>query len=46
VDVSNHLALAKNRYRAHLRSAVLETVGGDEELRAELAWLLEKEPGR
>lgn len=39
VDVSNHLMLAKRRYRALLRSAVLETVGSDEELRAELAWL-------
>ncbi len=39
-DVSNHLARAKQRYRAHLRAAVLETVGGDEDLRAELAWLL------
>jgi len=41
VSVSNHLTLAKNRYRAHLRTAVLETVGSDEELRAELAWLFE-----
>ncbi len=41
-DVSNHLARAKQRYRAHLRSAVLETVGGDEDLRAELAWLFEE----
>jgi RNA polymerase sigma-70 factor (ECF subfamily) len=41
VDVSNHLSLAKNRYRAHLRTAVLETVRSDEELRAELAWLFD-----
>lgn len=39
VDVSNHLMHAKRRYRALLRSTVLETVGSDEELRAELAWL-------
>ena len=45
VDVSNQLQLAKKRYRAHLRSAVLETVQGDDDLRAELAWLFEKEPG-
>lgn len=40
VDVSNWLQLAKKRYRARLRAAVLETVQGDDELRAELAWLL------
>jgi len=39
VDVSNALAAAKKRFRAHLRACVLETVGGDEDLRAELAWL-------
>lgn len=39
VDVSNHLTQAKKRYRAHLRDAVLETVGGDDDLRAELDWL-------
>jgi len=43
VDVSNHLSLAKRRYRAHLRAAVLETVGSDEDLRAELAWLFARE---
>lgn len=41
IDVSNRLAYAKKRFRAHLRSAVLETVQDDEALRAELAWLLE-----
>lgn len=43
VDVSNHLTRAKQRFRAHLRRLVLETVGEDEELRVELAWLLEGE---
>jgi RNA polymerase sigma-70 factor (ECF subfamily) len=42
VDVSNQLQHAKARFRAHVRSAVLETVGGDEDLRAELAWLFQK----
>ncbi len=41
-DVGNHLALAKERYRAQLRRAVLETVHGDDDLRAELAWLFEE----
>ncbi len=40
-DVSNQLSYAKKRYRAHLRAAVLETVQGDDELRAEMAWLFE-----
>ena len=44
-DVSNHLAFAKKRYRAHLRAAVLETVQSDEDLRAELSWLFEDAPG-
>ena len=43
--VSNALAYAKKRYRAHLRQAVVETVHNDDELRAELAWLFEEEPG-
>ena len=42
VDVSNHLTQAKRRYRAHLRAAVLETVQGDADLRAELSWLFEE----
>lgn len=42
VDVSNALAFAKRRYRAHLRTAVLETVQADDDLRAELAWLFEE----
>ena len=42
VDVSNHLSYAKKRFRAHLRSAVLETVQNDDDLRAELAWLFEE----
>lgn len=40
-DVSNLLSRARKRWRAHLRVAVLDTVGSDEDLRAELAWLLE-----
>lgn len=40
-DVSNHLARAKALFREELRNRVLDTVGSDEELRAELAWLLE-----
>jgi len=43
VDVSNYLAFAKKRFRAHLRSAVLETVRDDDDLRAELAWLFDEE---
>ena len=42
MDVSNHLSYAKQRYRAHLRRSVLATVGQDEDLRQELAWLLEE----
>lgn len=41
VDVMNRLAFAKERFRAHLRAAVAATVGADDELRAELAWLLD-----
>lgn len=41
VDVSNHLARAKAAFREELRALVLETVGNDEDLRAELAWLIE-----
>jgi RNA polymerase sigma-70 factor (ECF subfamily) len=40
VDVSNHLARAKETFRDELRALVHETVGSDEELRAELDWLL------
>jgi RNA polymerase sigma-70 factor (ECF subfamily) len=39
VDVSNYLAHAKRLYRAHLRALLIETVQGDEDLRAELDWL-------
>lgn len=39
VDVSNALSWVKRRYRAHLRAAVLDTVGNDAELLAELDWL-------
>ncbi len=45
-DVSNALAHAKRRYRAHLRNAVADTVRGDDDLRAELAWLFEETPER
>ena len=38
-DVSNWLGYAKRRYRECLRALVLETVGGEDELREELAWL-------
>jgi hypothetical protein len=38
-DVSNWLDHAKRRYRAHLRSLVLETVSDEESLRDELRWL-------
>ncbi len=41
-DVSNYLIYVKKRYRAHLQSAVLETVQSNDELRAELAWLFEE----
>ena len=41
VDVSNHLARAKNLFREELRSLVLETVGTEEDLRVELGWLFE-----
>ena len=44
-DVSNHLVLARKRYRALLRAAVLETVHADEDLRAELRWLFEENAG-
>lgn len=39
-DVSNRLADAKRRFRACLRAAVMDTVQRDDDLRAELAWLL------
>ena len=39
VQVSNHLAHAKKRYRHLLRAAVMETVTNPEELEAELRWL-------
>ena len=42
VDISNALANAKRRYRAHLRDAVRGTVRNDEDLRAELSWLFEE----
>jgi RNA polymerase sigma factor (sigma-70 family) len=42
-DVSNYLRVAKARFRALLRAAVLETVGGAEELCEELRWLFEEE---
>jgi DNA-directed RNA polymerase specialized sigma24 family protein len=38
-DVSNWLGYAKRRYRECLRALVLETVGGQDELSEELAWL-------
>lgn len=41
--VSHALERGRRRYRALLRAAVHETVGDDDELRAELAWLLEGE---
>lgn len=41
VDVSNALARTKRRFRDELRRGVLETVGADEDLRAELGWLFE-----
>ena len=44
VDVSNRLMLAKRRFRTELRRVVQETVGGDEDLRAELAWLTGTRP--
>ena len=40
VDVSNHLTRGKALFREELRSRVLETVGSDDDLRAELTWLL------
>lgn len=43
-DVSNALAFAKKRYRAHLKNAVADTVDGDDDLRAELSWLFEEPP--
>ena len=39
VQVSNHLAHAKKRYRRLLRAAVMETVSNPEELEVELRWL-------
>ncbi len=44
-DVSNALAYAKKRFRAHLRTVVVDTVQNDDELRAELAWLFEETTG-
>ena len=38
-DVSNWLGYAKRRYRECLRALVRETVGREDELREELAWL-------
>jgi RNA polymerase sigma-70 factor (ECF subfamily) len=38
-QVSNHLMLAKRRYRDLLRCAVMETVADPEELEQELRWL-------
>ncbi len=38
-DVGNRLQAAKARYRETLRRLVAETVHGDEDLHAELAWL-------
>lgn len=43
VDVSNYLTRAKQRYRSHLRTIVLETVQHPEDLEAELRWLFGKE---
>ena len=45
-DVSNHLQRAKERFRGALRRVVIETVGDDDELRAELAWVFEPRGGR
>jgi len=42
-NVSNYLALAKKRYRWHLRNAVMETVHDSEGLALELRWLLGEE---
>ena len=39
-DVSNHLQLAKRRYRVQLRRAVADTVGEQGDLEEELRWLL------
>ena len=39
VDVSNRLQYARRRFRAQVRAVVSETVGDDEQLRAELDWL-------
>ena len=44
-DVSNALTYAKKRFRAHLRTVVVETVHNDDDLRAELAWLFEETTG-
>ncbi|MBI1850162.1 MAG: sigma-70 family RNA polymerase sigma factor [Planctomycetes bacterium] len=41
-DVSNHLRVAKRRFRELLREAVIETVGDAAELRDELRWLFEE----
>ena len=43
VDVSNYLARAKNLYRSHLKSLVMETVHTPEELEEELHWLFGEE---
>lgn len=43
VDVSNFLARAKNLYRSHLRSIVLDTVQGPDDLDEELRWLFGKD---
>ena len=44
VDVSNHLMLAKKRFRAQLRHLVQDTVSSPEDLPVELAWLFEERP--
>lgn len=45
-DVSNYLRVAKNRFRALLHCEILATVGGPEDLGAELSWAFALEGGR
>lgn len=42
-DVSNHLQLAKQRFRGVLKATVADTVGERADLEAELAWLFGRE---
>ena len=44
-DVSNYLQYAKKRFRSVLRAVVADTVGGREDLEAELTWLFGAERG-